>query len=131
MTLWPRNCSYPAPKTSTKLFESRSLDEGEPQGGDRFTVRQRKEEGHEACDAGGCLRSIDLSRAFDRVNRAKDERAPAKHQVDADLRSTVAAIHDQVTYNVQDKFCRAAVTATGHDGTVRHTYEPAPYSLRG
>ena len=40
-------------------------------GGNRFVTRQRKESGQQATEAGGCLLSVDLSQAFDRVNRAK------------------------------------------------------------
>ena len=49
-------------------------------GGNRF------KEGQDIPEAGGCLLSVDLSQAFDRVSRAKLDRALAKHQVDADLR---------------------------------------------
>ena len=43
-------------------------------GGNRFLIRQ--EEGHRVH---GCLLSVDLSQAFDRVNRQKLDRALAEH----------------------------------------------------
>ena len=44
-------------------------------GGNRFVVRQRKETGQTPAEAGGCLLSVDLSQAFDRVNRIKLDEA--------------------------------------------------------
>ncbi|CAE7238885.1 unnamed protein product [Symbiodinium natans] len=81
-------------------------------GGNRFLTRQRKETGQVKGESGGCLLSVDLSQAFDRVNRAKLDRALALHQVDADLRSTVTAIHEQAAYQVRDKFHRTDICAT-------------------
>ena len=48
-------------------------------GGNRFTSRQRKQAGHVTEEAGGCLLSVDLSQAVERVNRAKLDRALAEH----------------------------------------------------
>ncbi|CAE7247004.1 unnamed protein product [Symbiodinium natans] len=81
-------------------------------GGNRFLTRQRKETGQVKGESGGCLLSVDLSQAFDRVNRAKLDRALALHQVDADLRSTVTAIHEQAAYQVRDKFHRTDICTT-------------------
>ncbi|CAE6924592.1 unnamed protein product [Symbiodinium sp. CCMP2592] len=81
-------------------------------GGDRFMVRQRKEDGQPAQEAGGCLLSVDLSQAFDRVNRSKLDRALAAHEVDAEVRSTVAAIHDGAAYQVRDRFQQTGVTTS-------------------
>ena len=77
-------------------------------GGSRFTV----EAGHVAEEAGGCLLSVDLSQAFDRVNRAKLDAALQAHQVDADLRSTVAAIHEEAAYRVRDRFQQSSIFTT-------------------
>ncbi|CAE7279311.1 unnamed protein product [Symbiodinium natans] len=81
-------------------------------GGNRFLTRQRKETGQVKGESGGCLLSVDLSQAFDRVNRAKLDRALALHQVDADLRSTVTAIHEQAAYQDRDKFHRTDICTT-------------------
>ena len=56
-------------------------------GGNRFVVR-----GHMPTEAGGCLLSVDLSQALDRVNRIKLDEVLQAHQVDADIRSALAKI---------------------------------------
>ena len=81
-------------------------------GGNRFVVRQRKETGQTPAEAGGCLLSVDLSQAFDRVNRIKLDEALQAHQVDADIRSTVTAIHEEAAYKVMDRFQQTSVDTT-------------------
>ena len=81
-------------------------------GGSRFTVRQRKEAGQTAAEAGGCLLSVDLSQPFDRVNRGKLDAALQAHQVDEDIRSTVAAIHEEAAYRVRDRFQHTSIVTT-------------------
>ena len=68
--------------------------------GNRFVVRQRRETGHMPTEAGGRLLSVDLSQAFDRVNRIKLDEALQAHQVGADIRSTVAATHEEAALGV-------------------------------
>ena len=70
-------------------------------GGNRFTVRECKEAGLEVGEAGGCLLSVDLSQAFDRV---KLDRALSEHQVGSNLRSTITAIHEEAAYQVRDRY---------------------------
>ena len=65
---------------------------------------KRKEAGLEVGEAGGCLLSVDLSQAFDRVNRAKLDRALSEHQVGSNLRSTITAIHEEAAYQVRDRY---------------------------
>ena len=81
-------------------------------GGNRFTVRERKEAGLEVGEAGGCLLSVDLSQAFDRVNRAKLDRALSEHQVGSNLRSTITAIHEEAAYQVRDRYHATKITTT-------------------
>ena len=81
-------------------------------GGNRFVVRTRKEAGQVVGEAGGCLLSVDLSQAFDRVNRAKLDRALQEHNVDADVRSTITAIHEGAAYKVRDKFHSTSIRTT-------------------
>ena len=81
-------------------------------GGNRFVLRQRKETGQTPAEAGGCLLSVDLSQAFDRVNRIKLDEALQAHQVDADIRSTVTAIHEEAAYAVRDRFQQTSIATT-------------------
>ena len=80
--------------------------------GSRFTVRERKTAGAEVGEAGGCLLSVDLSQAFDRVSRTKLDRALSEHRVDANLRSTIAAIHEDAAYQVRNRFHSTKITTT-------------------
>ena len=73
-------------------------------GGNQFVVWNRKEAAQVVGEAGGCLLSVDLSQAFDRVNRVKLNRALLEHQVDANLRSTITAIHEKAAYQVSDRY---------------------------
>ena len=81
-------------------------------GGSRFTVRERKTAGVEVGEAGGCLLSVDLSQAFDRVSRTKLDRALSERRVDANLRSTIAAIHEDAAYQVRNHFHSTKITTT-------------------
>ena len=81
-------------------------------GGSRFTVRERKTAGVEVGEAGGCLLSVDLSQAFDRVSRTKLDRALSEHRVDSNLRSTIAAIHEDAAYQVRNRFHTTKITTT-------------------
>ena len=81
-------------------------------GRNRFIVRDRKEAGSQVGEAGGCLLSVDLSQAFDRVNRAKLDRALLQHQVDANLRSTITAIHDEAAYQVSERYHSTKIKTT-------------------
>ena len=81
-------------------------------GGSRFTIRERKTAGVEVGEAGGCLLSVDLRQAFDRVSRTKLDRALSEHKVDANLRSTIAAIHEDAAYQVRNRFHSTKITTT-------------------
>ncbi|CAE7214543.1 Pol [Symbiodinium natans] len=117
LTHTPQYAYLPARDTSDALARVNACihdikDSLKALGGNRFLTRQRKETGQVKGESGGCLLSVDLSQAFDRVNRAKLDRALALHQVDADLRSTVTAIHEQAAYQVRDKFHRTDICTT-------------------
>ena len=77
-------------------------------------------------EAGGCLLSVDLSQAFDRVNRAKLDRARAvaKQQVDADLRSTVTAIHERETNFIRLRLQPHKVSDRAAASRRRYRYGP-------
>ena len=92
-------------------------------GGSRFTVRERKTAGVEVGEAGGCLLSVDLSQAFDRVSRTKLDRALSEHRVGANLRSTIAAIHEDAAYQVRNRFHSTKITTTQG---IRQGCRPAP-----
>ena len=81
-------------------------------GGNRFTVRERKEAGLEVGKQVAVLLSVDLSQAFDRVNRAKLDRAFSEHQVGSNLRSTITAIHEEAAYQVRDRYHATKITTT-------------------
>ena len=55
---------------------------------------------------------MDLSQAFDRVNRAKLDRALLEHHVDDNLRSTITAIHEDAAYRVSDRYHSTDVRTT-------------------
>ena len=54
--------------------------------------------------------SVDLSQAFDRINRTKLDRALSEHRVDSNLGSTIAAIHEDAAYQVRNRYNTTKIT---------------------
>ena len=56
--------------------------------------------------------SFGLGFYFDRVSRTKLDRALSEHRVDSNLRSTIAAIHEDAAYQVRNRYNTTKITTT-------------------